>query len=45
MVSRIKNIKIAVFEIPIEEINEESSPNSISKLNSLNLKNLVVFLV
>ena len=45
MVSRIKNIIIAVFEITIEEINEESSPNSISKLNSLNLKNSAVFLL
>jgi acyl carrier protein len=44
MESRIKNVMAAVFEIDIEDINEESSPDSIDNWDSLNLMNLVVSL-
>lgn len=44
MESRIKNVMAAVFEISVEDINEESSPDSINNWDSLNLMNLVVSL-
>tara|TARA_B110001450_G_scaffold255901_1_gene284665 strand:+ start:1686 stop:1913 length:228 start_codon:yes stop_codon:yes gene_type:complete len=44
MENRIKNVMAAVFEISIEDINEESSPDSIDNWDSLNLMNLVVSL-
>tara|TARA_B100000787_G_C16072176_1_gene240443 strand:+ start:349 stop:573 length:225 start_codon:yes stop_codon:yes gene_type:complete len=44
MESRIKNVMAAVFEISIEDINEESSADSIDNWDSLNLMNLVVAL-
>jgi acyl carrier protein len=44
MENRIKNVMSAVFEISVEDINEESSPDSIDNWDSLNLMNLVVSL-
>ena len=44
MENRIKNVMAAVFGISIEDINEESSPDSIDNWDSLNLMNLVVSL-
>ena len=41
---RIKNVMSAVFEISIEEINDESSPDTIELWDSLNHLNLVVAL-
>ena len=41
---RIKNIMSAVFEISIEEINDESSPDTIELWDSLKHLNLVVAL-
>ena len=44
MENRIKNVMAAVFGISIEDINEESSPDSIDNWDSLNLMNLAVSL-
>lgn len=44
MESRIKNVMAAVFEISVEEINDQTSPDSIDSWDSLNLMNLVVSL-
>ena len=44
MENRIKNVMSAVFGISAEDINEESSPDSIDNWDSLNLMNLVVSL-
>ena len=44
MKNRIKNVMAAVFGISIEDINEESSPDSIDNWDSLNLMNLAVSL-
>ena len=41
---RIKNVMSAVFEISIEEINDESSPDTIELWDSLKHLNLVVAL-
>lgn len=41
---RIKNIMSAVFEIPSEEINDKSSPDTIESWDSLKHMNLVVAL-
>lgn len=41
---RIKNVMSAVFEIPSEEINDESSPDTIESWDSLKHMNLVVAL-
>jgi acyl carrier protein len=44
MESRIKNVMAAVFEISVEEINDQTSSDSIDSWDSLNLMNLVVSL-
>jgi acyl carrier protein len=44
MESRIKNVMAAVFEISVEEINDQTSSDSIESWDSLNLMNLVVSL-
>ena len=44
MENRIRNVMAAVFGISVEDINEESSPDSIDNWDSLNLMNLVVSL-
>ena len=41
---RIKNIMSAVFEIPIQEINDESSSDTIISWDSLKHMNLVIAL-
>jgi len=41
---RIKNVMSAVFEISIEEINDESSPDTIELWDSLKHLNLVIAL-
>ena len=41
---RIKNVMSAVFEISIEEINDESSPDTIELWDSLRHLNLVIAL-
>ena len=41
---RIKNVMSAVFEISIEEINDESSPDTIELWDSLKHLNLVLAL-
>ena len=42
--NHIKNIMSAVFEIPIEEINEDTSPDNVGSWDSLKHMNLVVAL-
>ena len=44
MESRIKKVMAAVFEISVEEINDQTSSDSIDSWDSLNLMNLVVSL-
>ena len=44
METKIKNVMASVFEMPIEEINNESSPDSIDNWDSLMHMNLVVAL-
>lgn len=39
---KLKNIMSAVFEVSVDKINDESSPDSIENWDSLNLMNLVV---
>jgi acyl carrier protein len=41
---RIKNVMAAVFEVPAEQINDDSSPDSIESWDSLKHMNLVVAL-
>jgi len=41
---RIKNVMSAVFEIPVEQIKENSSPDTIGSWDSLKHMNLVVAL-
>ena len=41
---RIKNVMSAVFEIPSEEIKDESSPDTIESWDSLKHMNLVITL-
>jgi acyl carrier protein len=41
---QIKNIMSAVFEIPVEEINDEASPETLEKWDSLKHMNLIVAL-
>ncbi len=41
---RIKNVMAAVFEVPIEQINDESSPDTVESWDSLKQMNLVVAL-
>ena len=42
--NHIKNVMSAVFEIPIEEINEDTSPDNVGSWDSLKHMNLVVAL-
>lgn len=44
MDNHIKNVMSAVFEIPIEEINEDTSPDNVGSWDSLKHMNLVVAL-
>lgn len=44
METKIKNVMASVFEMPIEEINKESSPDKIENWDSLKHMNLVVAL-
>ena len=44
MENRIKKVMSAVFEIPVEEINNESSPDTIESWDSLKHMQLVVAL-
>jgi acyl carrier protein len=44
MENRIKNVMSAVFEISVEEINDQTSSESIDSWDSLNLMNLIVSL-
>ena len=44
MEERIRTIMSAVFDLPIESINDESSPDSIESWDSLKHINLVVAL-
>ena len=41
---RIKNVMSAVFEIPVDKIGEESSPDNIESWDSLKHMNIVVAL-
>ena len=41
---RIKTVMSAVFAIPVDEINDESSPDSIASWDSLKHMNLIVAL-
>jgi len=44
MEERIKNVMSAVFEILVEQINDDSSPDTIESWDSLKHMNLVVAL-
>ena len=44
MEDRIKKVMSAVFEVPIKEINDKSSPDTIESWDSLKHMNLVVAL-
>ena len=44
MENRIKKVMSAVFDVPIEEINDESSPDTIESWDSLKHMQLVVAL-
>ena len=44
MREKIKQIMSAVFDVPIDDIDENSSPDTIEKWDSLNHLNLVVSL-
>lgn len=44
MENRIKKVMSAVFDLPVEEINNESSPDTIESWDSLKHMNLVVAL-
>ena len=44
MENRIKNIMAAVFEVPVDEINDNSSPDNIEDWDSLKHMNLAVAL-
>ena len=41
---RIKNVMSAVFEIPVEQIQDDSSPDTIDSWDSLKHMNMVVAL-
>ena len=41
---RIKNVMSAVFELPVEQIKDDSSPDTIESWDSLKHMNLVVAL-
>mgnify|MGYP006141606311 CR=1 FL=1 len=44
METKIKNVMVSLFEMPIEEINNESSHDSIDNWDSLTHMNLIVAL-
>ena len=44
MEDRIKNVMAAIFEISVDEINDESSPDNVKSWDSLRHMNLVVAL-
>ncbi len=44
MENRIKKVMSAVFEIPVEEIKDKSSPDTIESWDSLKHMNLVIAL-
>lgn len=44
MEDRIKKVMSAVFEVPVEEINDKSSPDTIESWDSLKHMNLVLAL-
>jgi len=44
MENKIKKVMSAVFDMPVEEINNESSPDTIESWDSLKHMNLVVAL-
>lgn len=44
METEIKNVMASVFEMPVENINNDSSPDSIDNWDSLKHMNLVVAL-
>ena len=44
MESRIKAVMAAVFEVPVDEITDESSPDNIESWDSLKHMNLVLAL-
>jgi acyl carrier protein len=44
MDNQIKNVMSAVFEIPIDEIDQDSSPDNVGSWDSLKHMNLVVAL-
>jgi len=44
MENRIKKVMSAVFEVPVEKINDKSSPDTIESWDSLKHMNLVVAL-
>ena len=44
MDNHIKNVMSAVFEIPIDEIDDDSSPDNVGSWDSLKHMNLVVSL-
>ena len=44
LAERIKKVMSAVFEIPVEQITEDSSPDNIGSWDSLKHMNLVVAL-
>ena len=41
---RIKNVMSAVFEIPVEQIKDDSSPDTIESWDSLKHMNLIISL-
>jgi len=44
MEDRIKNVMAAVFEVPVHEITDESSPDNVKSWDSLKHMNLVLAL-
>ena len=44
MENRIKNVMAAVFEVPVDEITDESSPDNVKSWDSLKHMNLIVAL-
>lgn len=44
MEDRIKNVMAAVFEVPVDEITDELSPDNVKSWDSLKHMNLVVAL-
>ena len=42
--ARIKNVMAGVFGVPVEQISEDSSPDTIEKWDSLHHMNLIIAL-